>query len=99
MGILRRTGGGADDISSPTSSLERAGEKDVNAAHVESAADPSSKWKVSKAGDGDVAMALFGSPDEIHEPIDPEEERKLVRKIVRESDGWKTKCVDCYDIR
>lgn len=40
-----------------------------------------SKWKVSKAGDGDVAMGLFTSPDEVHEPIDPEEEKKLVRKI------------------
>ena len=26
-------------------------------------------------------MALFDSPDEVHEPIDPVEEKKLVRKI------------------
>ncbi|KAI0198170.1 putative MFS allantoate transporter [Astrocystis sublimbata] len=31
--------------------------------------------------DVDVAMALFDSPDQINEPIDPAEERKLVRKI------------------
>ncbi|TRX92144.1 hypothetical protein FHL15_007011 [Xylaria flabelliformis] len=31
--------------------------------------------------DVDVAMALFDSPEQIHEPIDPAEERKLVRKI------------------
>ncbi|KAK4550107.1 hypothetical protein LTR36_003074 [Oleoguttula mirabilis] len=43
--------------------------------------DSSPKWKVSKAGDGDIAMALFNSPSEIHEPIDPTEEKKLVRKI------------------
>ena len=82
MGILRRAGAHADDISSPSSSPERVGEKDVDTAYLETAADPSPKWKVSKAGDGDVAMALFNSPDDVHEPIDPEEERKLVRKIV-----------------
>jgi len=39
------------------------------------------KFQVSKTGDGDAAMALFRSPTEIHEPIDPDEERKLIRKI------------------
>lgn len=32
------------------------------------------------ARDVDVAMALFDSPEQIHEPLDPIEERKLVRK-------------------
>ncbi|KAI0026123.1 putative MFS allantoate transporter [Xylariomycetidae sp. FL0641] len=31
--------------------------------------------------DADVAMSLFDSPEQIHEPRDPTEERKLVRKI------------------
>lgn len=31
--------------------------------------------------DVDVAMALFDSPEQIHEPIDPIEEQKLVRKV------------------
>ena len=35
----------------------------------------------SKRQDGDVALKLFGDPDELHEPIDPAEERKLVRKV------------------
>lgn len=39
------------------------------------------KWKVSRTGDGDAALALFQSPTELHEPIDPIEEAKLVRKI------------------
>lgn len=39
------------------------------------------KWKISKKGRGDVALALFDSPNEIHEPIDLEEEKKVVRKI------------------
>ena len=52
------------------------------ATHLETVStDLEAKWKVSKAGDGDTAMALFGSPDEVHEPIDPVEERKIVRKI------------------
>ncbi|KAJ3940519.1 uncharacterized protein N0V96_009523 [Colletotrichum fioriniae] len=38
------------------------------------------KFKLSKAG-GDVALALFDNVGDAHEPIDPEEERRLVRKI------------------
>lgn len=33
------------------------------------------------AGHGDVALALFAGVDEIGEDIDPEEEKRLVRKI------------------
>ncbi|KAL0257033.1 hypothetical protein SLS55_007843 [Diplodia seriata] len=39
-----------------------------------------SKWTFSR-GDGDTAAALFREPGEIHEPRDPEEEKRLVRKI------------------
>lgn len=72
MGLFKRAAGHADEISPPSSSLERAGDKEVQTEYMETAtgADPESKWKVSKAGDGDVAMALFNSPSEIHEPID-----------------------------
>ena len=42
-------------------------------------------WKLSskdkKAGDGDTALALFTDLDDLHNSVDPEEERKLVRKI------------------
>jgi MFS family permease len=39
-------------------------------------------WKLSsKSGDGDVALQLFTTLDDLHEPIDPMEEAKLVRKI------------------
>lgn len=41
----------------------------------------SHKWKLSKSADGDVALQLFNTLDDMHEPIDPAEERKLVRKI------------------
>lgn len=39
---------------------------------------PQSKWKVSKSGDGDTAMALFTNPDELYEYVDPKEARKLL---------------------
>ena len=42
---------------------------------------PRSKWKPSHAGGGDVAQALFDNPDELHEAIDPAEERRLQWKI------------------
>ncbi|KAF2098644.1 MFS general substrate transporter [Rhizodiscina lignyota] len=52
----------------------------VTAAHSEFTPGHE-KWLVSRTGDGDAAMALFASPAELSEPIDPEEERKLVWKI------------------
>ena len=35
----------------------------------------------SRKNDGDVALALFQDVDETREPIDPKEERKLIRKV------------------
>jgi len=54
----------------------------TSANHQETVTQPpSSRWKLSRTGDGDTAMALFSDPDEIHEAIDPIEEKKLARKI------------------
>ena len=39
------------------------------------------RWKTSRTGDGDTAMALFSDPEEVNENIDLREERKLERKI------------------
>jgi len=47
--------------------------------HEESAQE--SKWKTAKPADGDVAMALFSDPTDLHEDIDPVEIRKLIWKI------------------
>lgn len=68
--------------TSPTPSTPPQGEsKDPESAiHAETTA-PQSKWKISKSGDGDVAMSLFNSPDELHEPISPEEDARVKRKI------------------
>jgi hypothetical protein len=54
-----------------------------SATHAETAKQPTSrsKWKVSRSGDGDVAMSLFNSPDELHEPISPEEDARVKRKV------------------
>jgi hypothetical protein len=38
-------------------------------------------FKIAKNADGDTAMALFDDPHELHEEVDPEEARKLLRKI------------------
>ena len=83
MVVFKRNATNADSIStSPQSSPERH-EKDIDAVHAEtaSATGHTSKWKLNKAGEGDVAMALFDNPDELHEPVDAMEEKKLVRKI------------------
>lgn len=43
-----------------------------------------SEWKASsksKSKDGDVAQALFNDPNELHEPVDPKEMRRLLWKI------------------
>jgi MFS family permease len=89
MGLFKRTAGAPDDISrdsdtSASTPVEHRHEKDVEAIHTETAStttEPTHKWKLSKAGDGDVAMALFNSPDEVNEPVDPAEERRVKRKI------------------
>jgi hypothetical protein len=39
------------------------------------------QWKLSRGGDGDTALALFNNPDELHEVLDPRQERALQRKI------------------
>ena len=40
-------------------------------------------WKLSSKSqnDGDTALALFADVDDLHEFVDPVEEKKLVRKI------------------
>jgi sugar phosphate permease len=52
-------------------------------AHDELPIPPSSnKFKFSpKSQDGDVALALFSDPQDLDEPVTPEEEAKLVRKV------------------
>lgn len=55
--------------------------KDGHTTQTEKAAGQSSGFKLNKAGDGDEALNLFSSTADVHEPIDPLEEKKVVRKI------------------
>jgi hypothetical protein len=71
---------------SPTPSTPPSNEKSLDpesALHAETAAAPSSqKWKVSRSGDGDVAMSLFSSPADLqNDPITPEEDARVKRKV------------------
>ena len=51
------------------------------ALHTETAT-PQQKWKVSRSGDGDVAMTLFSSPSDLqNNPITPEEDARVKRKV------------------
>ncbi|KAJ3957521.1 hypothetical protein N0V92_005917 [Colletotrichum tropicale] len=59
---------GINEIKPSAAQLENIEEADLQ------------KFKLSKSG-GDVALALFDNVGEIHDPIDPEEDRKLVRKV------------------
>lgn len=83
MGVFKRFAPASEDISPQSTSPERH-QNDIDSKgdiiHHESASDEP-KWKLNKAGDGDAAMALFHNAAELHEPIDPLEEKKLVRKI------------------
>lgn len=85
MGIIKRSAQSGEEIAASPTVATSTPEKEIGAVHAETTSaldtDATSKWKVSKAGDGDVAMALFDSPDEMHEPIDPKEEARVVRKI------------------
>ncbi|KAL9595653.1 MAG: hypothetical protein Q9219_006321, partial [cf. Caloplaca sp. 3 TL-2023] len=69
-------------VETPSSPLSNH-DSDEKPSIVHEEALPSKRrgWKVSRAGDGDTAMALFDELDEVHEPVDPKELRRLERKI------------------
>lgn len=85
MRFLSRASPQLDTITQPKSSSNSShakGDLKVSAIHQEHAgSDDKTKWEVSKTGDGDIAMGLFRSPTEVHEPIDAAEEARVVRKI------------------
>ncbi|KAL8714123.1 MAG: hypothetical protein Q9220_001851 [cf. Caloplaca sp. 1 TL-2023] len=80
LGKSPATGGLLDTgLASPSS--KEPGQAKAEVAHDENVPPTKAGWKVSRAGDGDTAMALFSDPDEVHELVDPDEARKLERKI------------------
>lgn len=75
----------ADNPATPSSSDAPNNDNAKDSAIHQEVISPTStatasKWKFSR-GDGDTAAALFSEPGEIHEPYDPDEEKRLVRKI------------------
>ncbi|KAM3419862.1 hypothetical protein BST61_g3191 [Cercospora zeina] len=69
---------------SDSTSLDRhdVSTKDDEIVHDENVSTiRTQRWKVTSNRGGDVAQALFDSPDQLREPIDPIEEKRVVRKI------------------
>ena len=72
--------------SSPSEATGRGSQEQYDAKaqathHEHAPQKRTSRWKISKTGDGDTAMALFDEPDALEEPVDPDTEKKLVRRI------------------
>lgn len=74
----------AADAAPPTGSFD-AENGDNLLAHAKTFRDLQStirgKWKVSRTGNCDTALALFKVPDELHDTLEPGAERALQRKI------------------
>lgn len=86
MGLFKKTGASASEINTSGSSspARKPGDsKDPEIIHhnVVPTAEQAQKLKLPPKGDGDVAMGLFASPEEVREPIDHAEEKRVVRKI------------------
>ena len=88
MAIWKRKPDPSPNITtiSPTPSTPPENEKSPDpesALHAEETTpSPSQKWKVSRSGDGDVAMTLFSSPADLqNDPITPEEDARVKRKV------------------
>lgn len=85
MAIFNRSTSLSDDKSPASIDASNDIEKHTESHHENTAkttgTDASPNFKVSKTGDGDVALALFSSPDDAKEAYDPIEEKKVVRKI------------------
>ncbi|KAJ5089117.1 hypothetical protein N7532_007801 [Penicillium argentinense] len=71
----------ADSHMSQPSSGSKADIADVPTISHSESNQVRAKWKSAQAADGDVAMALFDDPDELHEAIDPAEARRVLWKI------------------
>ncbi len=74
-----------DDSSNAISSGIDIEREQISTIHKEMLSPQQSsahaKWKLDRTGDGDTALALFNNPDELHEVLDPAEERRLQWKI------------------
>lgn len=72
------------DGSKPSNKSPAMPEEGTTITHQESTTSRTwlgGKWGSTKPREGDTAMALFNDPDELHEEIDPADERKILWKI------------------
>lgn len=78
MGLFKR----GNATTSPEH-VSETGKDEIHTRHPEAGTEQAkaSGFKVNKAGEGDEALALFSTVADVHEDIDPEEEKKVVRKI------------------
>ena len=83
MNRFKKLTGGLKQASTESPPSTDSDTKGFESQHSETAnrQKSSTNFKVSKTGDGDAALALFSSPDDAKEAIDPIEEKKVVRKI------------------
>ncbi|OJJ48428.1 hypothetical protein ASPZODRAFT_1594647 [Penicilliopsis zonata CBS 506.65] len=72
---------GDNRISEVHPGTKAGGQEVPSVIHEESSQATISGLKMAKAVDGDTAMALFNDMDELHEAVDPEEEKRVLRKI------------------
>ena len=84
----------------PSPTVEKDPDNKISTDHNEVPLPPTGhRWKLSnKSDDGDVALKLFSTLDDLHEPIDPAEEAKLVRKIDWMILPYLGVCYVCYHI-
>lgn len=90
MGIFSPKLKDGDQTQAPTALQvsDVAADQKATAKHAETlspaptSASTHQKWTLSsRAPDGDTALALFSNPDELHEVISLQDERRLQRKI------------------
>lgn len=82
MGLFKRSPPTNTGVS-PSQGQVSSGEKDGIEPRTEDAARTASGtgFKLNKAGEGDEALALFSDVNDVHEDVDPAEEKRVVRKI------------------
>lgn len=86
MGLFKRSTASVDEAipgSTSPAAFSNGEKKDTGPHHGDTATTTaaSPRFRFNKAGDADAAIALFSNPGDVNEPVDPAEEKKVVRKI------------------
>ncbi|MCJ1462100.1 hypothetical protein MMC07_000700 [Pseudocyphellaria aurata] len=84
MGIFSRVNGASHRDPNPSSEIPTPPDAEVKpiSAHAEiSNNERAAGWNQSRAGGGDTAALLLSDPDAVNDVVDPNEAKKLERKI------------------